>query len=160
VADPLIIDLSRIDLSAVAVTAEEVGRINPQCGAMRQLDHVIWMSDSYHESVGVKHVRHDEFWVPLHIPGRPMMPGVLMIEAGAQLASIAFRMRHNLTSFLGFTHCDATSFRGQVVPGDSLYLLVRELSDNRRRFQSLVQGVVSGRLAFQSTITGMALDKQ
>ena len=37
--------------------------------------------------VGYKDVREDEFWVEGHIPGRPLLPGVIMIEAAAQLAS-------------------------------------------------------------------------
>jgi 3-hydroxyacyl-[acyl-carrier-protein] dehydratase len=95
--------------------------------------------------------------VPLHIPGRPLMPGVLMIEAAAQLCSIFFRMRYDVRRFLGFTRCDQTTFRGQVLPGDTLYLLSKEMSRNPRRFVSRTQGVVDGRLVFESKITGMVL---
>lgn len=151
------IDLSTLDLTQVAVTAEEVGRINPQCGAMRQCDHVIWMEDDQSSAVGVKQVTEDEFWVPLHIPGRPLMPGVLMIEACAQLSSVQFRLRSRETRFVGFTRCDGTVFRGQVVPGDTLYLLSREVVYHPRRFVSAVQGVVNGKVVVESKISGMVL---
>ena len=59
------------------------------------------------------------------------------------------------TGFLGFTHCDETVFRGQVVPGDNLYLLAKQIERNRRRFISKAQGVVNGKLVFETTITGM-----
>jgi 3-hydroxyacyl-[acyl-carrier-protein] dehydratase len=153
----LLFDLSALDLTEVAVTAEEVGRMNPQCGAMRQLDHVIWIDDDGGRMLGVKQVTDSEFWVPLHIPGRPLMPGVLMIEAAAQLCSIFFRKRTNEKRFLGFTRCDETVFRGQVLPGDTLYLLSEEVQFTPRRFVSRCQGVVNGKLVFESKITGMVL---
>lgn len=151
----LLFDITPIDLSAVFATSEEVGRRNPQAGHMRQLDHVIWMSPDDREMLGVKQVRDDEFWVEGHIPGRPLMPGVLMIEAVAQLSSYLFRVRSNEDQFLGFTRCTDTVFRGQVVPGDTLLLLTQEVVFSRRRFTCRGQGVVDGRLVFESTVTGM-----
>ena len=153
-----IVDLSKIDLQQVAANAQRVGEINPQCGDMRQLDHVIWMANDATCGVGVKYVRDDEFWVSGHLPGRPLMPGVLMIEAVAQLCSFLQTFAHDGASdFLGFTRCDNVVFRGQVVPGDTLYLLAKELSYRPRKFVSAGQGVVNGRLVFEAKITGMAM---
>ena len=78
-ASELIVDLAAIDLSQVMADAEAVGRVNPQCGPMRQLDHVVWHDELLTCGVGVKHIGPDEFWLPYHVPGRPLMPGVLMI---------------------------------------------------------------------------------
>lgn len=150
-------DISSLDLAQVAVSREEVGRLNPQCGDMRQLDHVIWLNSDYTEGLGVKHVRPDEFWVTGHIPGRPLLPGVLMIEAGAQLCSIIHKKKTNKLAFLGFVRCDDIAFRGQVVPGDTLYLLGKEDKIGARRFVSKVQGVVNDRLVFEGVITGMVV---
>lgn len=157
-AKPLLFDISGIDRSEVAIAADDVGRINPQCGDMRQLCHVIWHNDDATEFFGVKHVREDEFWVAGHIPGRPLMPGVLMIEAAAQLCSVMFQ--HKVTEplgFLGFTRCDEVVFRGQVVPGDTLHLLAKEVSRRPRRFISLAQAVVGDDLVFEGRITGMVV---
>jgi len=150
-------DISHIDLSAVAVSSDEVAQLNPQCGDMRQLDHVVWLSPDKAHGLGVKHVRHDEFWVPCHIPGRPLLPGVLMIEAGAQLCSVQYKKKTGNLAFLGFIRVDDVVFRGQVVPGDALYLLGEEVKIANRRFVSLVQGVVDGKLVFEAQITGMAV---
>jgi 3-hydroxyacyl-[acyl-carrier-protein] dehydratase len=155
-SEPLL-DLSTIDLTEVALSPEEVGRINPQCGDMRQLDHVIRFDGDSGIALGVKRITDEEFWVPLHIPGRPLMPGVLMIEAAAQLASIQYHMRTRENRFVGFTRCDDTVFRGQVVPGDTLYLVSEEVSFKRRRFVTRAQGIVNDRLVFESKITGMVL---
>lgn len=153
----LLFDISAIDRNAVAISAEEVGQLNPQCGDMRQLDHVIWFNHDKSEVLGVKYVRDDEFWVPGHIPGRPLLPGVLMIEAGAQLCSVQYKAKGGEHRFIGFTRCDDVAFRGQVVPGDTLYLLSKEISFGARRFIARAQGVVNDRLVFEAKITGMVL---
>lgn len=150
-------DLNGIDLGGVAVSYDEVGTLNPQCGDMRHLHHVVWMSQDRTAALGVKYVRDDEFWVPGHIPGRPLLPGVIMIEAGAQLSSITYLKKSNRTVFLGFTRCDNVVFRGQVVPGDDLYLLAKERDFGARRFISDVQGIVNDRLVFEARITGMVM---
>jgi 3-hydroxyacyl-[acyl-carrier-protein] dehydratase len=157
VAAELFIDLSTVDLAGEVVSHETVGRFNPQCGPMRQLDRVIWLSEDSLLGLGVKKVQQDEFWVPYHIPGRPLMPGVLMIEAAAQLCSVMRAVRFNDGKFLGFARCDNVAFRGQVLPGDTLYLLGRELSFKQRRHVSAAQGVVDGRLVFEATITGLVM---
>lgn len=148
-------DISPIDLNRVAITAEEVARINPQTGDMRQLDHVIWLNEDVSRALGVKYARDDEFWVPGHIPGRPLMPGVLMIEAAAQLSSILYHQKVEQPEFAGFTRCDEVAFRGQVVPGDTLYLLSEEVSFKKRRFICRTQGIVNDKLVFEGKITGM-----
>lgn len=157
-AQPLF-DLSTIDLTKVAVPPDVIGGINPQCGHMRQLDYLIWMNEDSTSGVGVKQVHDDEFWVAGHIPGRPLLPGVLMIEAAAQMSSVLHKYAHAIgeTEFLGFTRCDDIVFRGQVVPGDTLYLLAKQLSFRRRKFVSATQAIVNDRLVFEATITGMIL---
>ncbi len=157
-AQPLF-DVSTIDLTKVAVAPEVVGRVIPQSGHMRQLDHVIWLNSDSTSGLGVKAVHDDEFWVAGHIPGRPLMPGVLMIEAAAQLSSILHKYAHSISDseFLGFTRCEKVVFRGQVVPGDTLYLLAKQISFRRRKFVSAAQATVDGKLVFEATITGMTM---
>ncbi|MCI0364721.1 MAG: hypothetical protein L0219_12640 [Phycisphaerales bacterium] len=124
---------------------------------MRQLDHVIWFNDDQSLALGLKKVRHDEFWIAGHIPGRPLFPGVLMIEAGAQLCSVLYKKKTGNLHFIGFTRCDKVVFRGMVAPGDTLYLLGSEVVFAARRFSSKVQGVVEGKLVFEAEIAGMAV---
>lgn len=153
----LLFDISNIDLNQVAVSREKVGEYNPQCGDMRQLDHVIWLNEDASAAVGLKTVRENEFWVPGHIPGRPLLPGVLMIEAAAQLSSVLYRCRFREGRFIGFTRCDDVAFRGQVVPGDDLYLLAKEVEFRPRKFTCAAQGLVRGSIVFEATVTGMVM---
>jgi 3-hydroxyacyl-[acyl-carrier-protein] dehydratase len=157
VASKLLFDIDHIDRNEVVVPYDEVGRLNPQCGDMRQLHHVIWMSPGREQAFGVKYVRDNEFWVPGHIPGRPLLPGVIMIEAAAQLSSVTYQRKVNAHIFIGFIRCDNVIFRGQVVPGDDLFLLAKEREFGTRRFICDTQGVVNGKLVFEAQITGMPM---
>jgi 3-hydroxyacyl-[acyl-carrier-protein] dehydratase len=152
-----ILDMSQIDLRGVAMDREEIARWLPHRGHMAQLDAVVWLNDELSRGVALKRVRDDEFWCAGHIPGKPIMPGVLMIEAGAQLASFMYYRRTEIELFAGFTRIENTSFRGQVVPGDDLYILCREVKFSPRRFVTDIQGVLRGEVVFDGQITGMTL---
>jgi 3-hydroxyacyl-[acyl-carrier-protein] dehydratase len=153
-------DLSGIDLQKVQLGVDEVERTNPHRGHMRLLDGIIWLppaSEVLDRGVAFKDVKADEFWVAGHIPGRPLFPGVLMIEAAAQLASFVFLRRTPGVKFLGFSGVDDVKFRGQVVPGDRLVLLGKEVDCRPRRIICDAQGFVRGTMVFEARITGMPI---
>jgi 3-hydroxymyristoyl/3-hydroxydecanoyl-(acyl carrier protein) dehydratase len=68
-----------------------------------------------------------------------------------------FSKRYPAAGFMGFTRCNDTSFRGMVVPGDTLYLLAKAVTLGARRFVTRGQGVVNGRVVFDTTISGMRM---
>ncbi len=156
-APQLLFDITGIDLNRVAFDADEIERINPHRGAMRLIDGICWMSEDKNRAVAFKDVRADEFWVPGHIPGRPLMPGVLMIEAAAQVASYLTVLRLPGLKFMGFVGLDDVKFRGQVVPGDRLYIIGEGTECRPRRSICKAQGLVNGNLVFEATITGMPI---
>ena len=153
----LLFDLADIDLNEVRYDGKGVEAVIPHRGQMRLLDGVIWADDTWTMGVGYKDIGTDEFWVPGHIPGRPLFPGVLMLETSAQLASFVTMSGMKEPKFLGFTGADNVKFRGQVVPGDRLILLVKQLKTSPRRFVSAVQGLVDGSLVFEATVKAMAI---
>lgn len=157
-ADPLI-DITGHDLTAAGLDQALIDRLLPQSGDMRQIDRVVWVNDAASEAIGVKLVREDEFWVPGHIPGRPLLPGVVMIEAAAQLSCVLYKHRIGFDSdgFIGFTRVDNGVFRGSVVPGDTLVLLAREKRFQRRRFSCFAQGMVDDSIVFEVECTGMRI---
>jgi 3-hydroxyacyl-[acyl-carrier-protein] dehydratase len=125
---------------------------------MAMLDWVVWHAADFTRGVGLKLVRSDEFWVEGHFPGRPMFPGVLMIETGAQLASFLYNSRFVKPRLPVFTRIEDASFRAAVVPGDELYLLCQDVKFSQKRFISDIQGIVAGKIAFEARITGMSGD--
>ena len=154
-----IIDLSDIDLSSVAADQRSIAQILPHRGDMLMLSRIVWHDHTHDHAVAVKEVGQNEFWVPGHIPGYALMPGVLMVEAGAQLSSWMYYQRSGKSWFAGFTRIEDTTFRGQVLPGDTLVLMSECLKYHEKRFVSRVQGWVDGNPVFQSKITGMAFPK-
>src|SRR5262245_57599446 len=95
-------DLSAIDLNKVAYDQEFIRSVNPQRGDMEHLNAICYVEGSKGDILGYKDVKENEFWVSGHIPGRPLLPGVIMIEAGAQLCSIYTKVVLKLPGFIGF----------------------------------------------------------
>ena len=156
-APPLLVDLTTIDLDRVVMPIEEIRRFNPHRYEMEQLTAIAHLDREAGQIVAVRDVRDDEFWVRGHIPGRPLLPGVLMIEAAAQMCSVYFKWVSEDPRFLGFGGVDGVKFRGQVVPGDRLVLLGQALELRHRRAVFNTQGVVGDRLVFEARITGMPI---
>jgi 3-hydroxyacyl-[acyl-carrier-protein] dehydratase len=144
---PLLYDIAGIDLDAILFDQEAIRQANPQRGAMEHLNAI----------VGYKDVRDDEFWVPGHIPGRPLLPGVIMIEAGAQLASFYTRTYMKWTGFIGFGGAEEIRFRQVVEPNCRLHLIGLKTWDRHRRICCRIQGIVSGNLVFECSIIGAQL---
>jgi 3-hydroxyacyl-[acyl-carrier-protein] dehydratase len=157
-APRFILDLSKIDLSRRMYSREDISHYIPHRGGMLLIDSIVWESDDHTKGVAIKHVRNDEFWVDGHFPGRPMMPAVFMIEAGAQLACFLYNIRMPEPKIVAFVHLTHGSFRAMVQPGDDLYLLCNEVRFGRRRFVSDIQGMLNGKIAFAAQISGMNVD--
>lgn len=150
-----IIDLSKIDLDHVAYDQKAILEVNPQSFEMQQLDVIVWHSLDEMKCLGYKDVTENEFWIRGHIPGRPIMPGVMMVEASAQLCSFFMKKIYGLKGFIGFSGIGDTKFRGTVVPGSRLYLMGHIDKVRSRQFSASVQGVVDGKTVFDTIITGM-----
>jgi len=124
----ILVDLSQVDFDHPLATLEDIRRINPQRFEMEQLTAIVFDDVEKGICIGYKDVTHDEFWVRGHMPGMPLMPGVVMCEAAAQLCSY-HAQKHNLLNaeMIGFGGMDNVRFRGTVVPGDRLVVAAQKL---------------------------------
>lgn len=147
-------DLGSIDLSATLFGPETIRELNPQRGAMEHLNAIVWADGVKGQILGRKEVGQDEFWIPGHIPGRPLLPGVIMLEAAAQVASFYTKKYVGWPGFIGFGGLGDTKFRAEVKPGDVLYILSQLTGHRHRRITCNAQGVVNGNLVFETSIIG------
>jgi 3-hydroxyacyl-[acyl-carrier-protein] dehydratase len=141
----LIIDFAEYDLDHVIADITEIRKCNPQRHEMEQLTAIVFDDLARGICVGYKDVSSDEFWVRGHMPGMPLMPGVIMCESAAQLCGYHVQ-RHALmgASMLGFGGLENVRFRDTVVPGDRLVIAAQKLQLRpgamvRSRFQCFVR---------------------
>jgi 3-hydroxyacyl-[acyl-carrier-protein] dehydratase len=153
----LLFDLTQIDLNRGPVFDKDaICKANPQRFEMQQLDGILWCDKDRACILGYKDVTDREFWTRGHIPGRPLMPGVMQIEAAAQLLSFFVTQVYQEHGFIGFGGIEQAKFRAPIEPGCRLYLLGHVTEARRgRRYVCDVQGVVAGTLVFEATISGM-----
>ncbi len=152
-------DISAVDLSARIADRAQIEYWNPHRDKLSLLDWIVHVSPDRSQGVALKHTKDDEFWVKGHFPGRPMFPGVLMIETGAQLACYLFSIRRGTPSLAAFLRIEDAAFRGMVVPGDELFVLCKGVKFQKRRFICDIQGLINAdRVAFDARISGMSMD--
>ena len=133
--------------------AAEIMRILPHRYPFLLVDRVIELEPGK-RAVGMKQVTANEPQFSGHFPGRPIMPGVLMVEALAQTAGVAVLTLDEYRGKLGlFAGIDECRFRRLVVPGDALRLEVNV--EKLRGMFGRVRGVASveGEVAVEATLS-------
>ncbi len=157
----LILDPAQIDTSRIVADREAIRRVNPQRFEMEQVDAVVEMDPARQLIVGYKDVRPDEFWVRGHMPDFPLLPGVLMCEAAAQLVAYYVTLAGlKQCDFIAFGGMENVRFRGAVRPGDRLVLVGKGVRLHRRQTIFNVQGFVGSSLVFHGDIIGVQFNKR
>lgn len=157
----LLYEMERVDLTKVVADREAIRKVNPQRFEMEQLDAIVFLDTTIQIVVGYKDVRSDEFWIRGHMPDYPLMPGVMMCEAAAQLCSYYSVLHIPFDGdFIGFSGMDDVRFRGTVKPGDRLILVSKAQRYNRRQMVFNVQGFVQDKMVFHGDIIGVPLKRR
>lgn len=113
------------------------------------------------KAVGIKNVTINEEFFQGHFPGQPIMPGVLIIEAMAQVAGLlAFRSGASEGKSVYFLSIEKAKFRRPVVPGDQLRLEIHVLQQRGNVWKFSGNATVEGKVAAESEFTAMVTDRE
>jgi 3-hydroxyacyl-[acyl-carrier-protein] dehydratase len=157
----LLCDLATFDLTKVFADQEAIRKFNAQRFEMEQLTAVVHLDAAQHLIIGYKDVGPDEFWTRGHMPGYPLMPGVIMCEAAAQLCSYYISHQKLMDcDYIGLGGLENARFRGPVRPGDRLVLVAKGTRIQRRQVICIVQGFVGNTMVFHVDIIGLPLSRK
>ena len=111
---------------------------------------------------GHKMVSANEPWCQGHFPGQPIFPGVLIVEAMAQIGALLAYVSEPFdvsTSVMYFLGIDKVKFRNTVVPGDRLDLLVEVVQHRSNVWKLRGEATVEGTLAAQGELLASVIDR-
>ncbi len=133
---------------------EEIMEILPHRPPFLLVDRILEM-ELDKRIVGIKNVTMNEPFFIGHFPGKPVMPGVLIIEAMAQIAGILYIksvMGDRGDKLLYFMGMDNVKFRRQVVPGEQLRLEVDVMHRHKRGWKVRGKAFVDGKVAAEGEL--------
>ena len=133
------------------LTAEQIHKLLPHRYPFALVDRILEYVPQ-EKAVGLKNVTFNEPYFPGHFPGRPLMPGVLQIEAMAQVGgTILMQIPELEGKFFAFAGIDKVRFRRPVTPGDQLIMTVELLALKRNRIAKMKgKGEVDGQVAVEA----------
>jgi beta-hydroxyacyl-ACP dehydratase FabZ len=140
---------------------KEIQEVLPHRYPFLLVDRIVEM-EMGRRVVGLKNVSINEPFFAGHFPGHPIMPGVLILEAMAQVGgyllmrSLGVRGEKKL---LYFTGIDGARFRRPVVPGDQIRFEVEVLQSRRQMCRMKGRALVDGVLAVEAELSAIVVDR-
>jgi len=139
------------------LTYQEITGIIPHRYPFLLVDRIIELTP-YKNVVGIKNVTANEPFFQGHFPGEPIMPGVLIIEAMAQVGGIMARlsipgvMEKENANPIRFVAMDKVKFRKPVVPGDQIRLEIEALRTGSKVWKVAGKSLVDGHLVAEAVM--------
>jgi len=138
----------------------EIQKLLPHRYPFLLVDRVIELEPNV-KAVGIKNITANEEFFQGHFPGNPIMPGVLIIEALAQLGGIlAFGSGVSPGKSVYFLSIEKAKFRKPVVPGDQLRLEVNVLKLRGSVWKFSGNAIVDDKTAAEAEFTAMVTDRE
>ena len=141
-------------MTEVHIDIEEIMRALPHRYPFLLVDRIIELEPG-ERVVGLKNVTINEPFFQGHFPGRPVMPGVLILEAMAQTGGVlAYKAAPEMKDkIIYFMSIDKVKFRRPVVPGDQLKMEVTSMHRSSRAWKMAAKAFVDGKVAAQAELT-------
>jgi UDP-3-O-[3-hydroxymyristoyl] N-acetylglucosamine deacetylase/3-hydroxyacyl-[acyl-carrier-protein] dehydratase len=150
---------SRMLLEGRAMDARAIGRLMPHRYPMLLVDRVLSLEPG-RRAVGVKNVSINEPFFPGHYPGTPIMPGVLIVEALAQMGGLLLSQTLEHTGKVAvLLSLDKVKLRKAVTPGDQLLLEVEAMRATSRSAAVKARAMVGEKVAAEAEIRFMMVDQ-
>jgi len=143
------------------ISHEEILTLLPHRYPFLLVDRILdWVANE--KIVGLKNVTFNEPFFPGHFPGKPVMPGVLIIESMAQVGGLlAYKSLPRLKGkLIFFMAMDKVKFRKPVVPGDQLILELTALRSGQRVWKMQGKALVKGTLVAEAELTAAIADEK
>ena len=153
------IDPACADQQSPQIDVQRIMEMIPHRHPFLMIDKVIDVVANQ-EATGIKNVSIDEYYFQGHFPARPVMPGVLIIEAMAQTAAVL--VVHTLGpmaqgKLVYFMSVDNARFRRPVLPGDTLKVHVTSLRHRGNVWKFEGHAKVDGKLCAEATYAAMIM---
>jgi 3-hydroxyacyl-[acyl-carrier-protein] dehydratase len=145
------------EVPGTSVTIQEIMDFLPHRYPFLLVDRVVEMQGE-ETAIGIKNVTASEPWFTGHFPGRPVFPGVLIIEAIAQVAAILVMQNAKLSGnpieakLIYFMTVDKVRFRQPVTPGDQMRIHVQKLRRRGAAYKFKGDIFVDGKLVAEGEI--------
>jgi 3-hydroxyacyl-[acyl-carrier-protein] dehydratase len=153
-----LLDLAELDFSRPAADRAAVYAILPHRHEMQLIDAVVLVDPARELVAGYKDVTGNEFWVRGHFPQAALFPGVLQIEAAAQLTGYYLGAVYSgQFGFIALGGVENCRFRSPVRLGDRLVLVGKAMKIHRRQMAFAMQGFVAGAMVFHADVYGMPM---
>lgn len=141
------------------IDVREIMKVLPHRYPMLMVDRIIEV-DEGKRAVGLKNVSVNEPFFQGHFPGQPIMPGVLIVEAMAQVSgalAMSSGVKGKSTYFLSI---EKAKFRKPVIPGDQLRIEVEVLRGRESIWRFAGKAFVEDRVVAEAEFTAMVTDRE
>ena len=140
------------------LNTEDIKRILPHREPFLFVDKILSLEKG-RRAVGLKKLTKEDYFFKGHFPGRPIMPGVLIIEAMAQVGGVMMlSAKENLGKLAYFLACDNVKFRKTVLPGDELLMEVNVEKLKSRTGKVKANAFVNGKLVAEADLMFTLVD--
>jgi 3-hydroxyacyl-[acyl-carrier-protein] dehydratase len=131
----------------------------PQRFELGLLHGIVQHDSTEHTGIGIHQSQPTDFWVRGHMPDRPLMPAVVMVEIAAQMCAWLAHEAIDVPDghFIGFAGLDSARFRGSVMPGQKLVIAAAPKRVRSKIAYFYSQVFADDAMVFEGVIIGTAI---